>query len=217
MNMGSILNKELKLALHPTCFIFMGLALMVLIPNYPFYVSFFYMALGIFFTCLGGRENHDILYTMLLPVRKRDVVRGRILTAVLLELIQFALAAGATVLRCSIMGAENQAGMDANTALFGLSFIMMGVFNYVFFTMYYKAPQKVGRSFAWGSVAIFVFMIVAEACVFTVPFFRDRMDTPDPQFIGEKLAVLAVGVALYVLLTAAATKKSEKLFEKLDL
>ena len=58
--MLNLLRKELRLAVHPTSWIFLGLSLMLLIPSYPYYVAFFYTGLGIFFTCLSARENQDI-------------------------------------------------------------------------------------------------------------------------------------------------------------
>ena len=83
--MKHMLNKELRLALHPTVPLFWLLGAMLLIPNYPYYVIFFYTLLGIFFVCLSGRENNDIAYTLTLPVRKRDVVAARMGLAVLIE------------------------------------------------------------------------------------------------------------------------------------
>ena len=90
--MKTLLYKEFRLASHPTTFLFPLLSAMLLIPNYPYYVVFFYTTLGIFFVCLSGRENHDIFYTMLLPVEKRSLVRARMLFAVCMEAVQLVLA-----------------------------------------------------------------------------------------------------------------------------
>ena len=51
--MKELLKKEFTLALHPTGWLFLGLSAMVLIPNYPYYVIFFYTGLALFFTCLA--------------------------------------------------------------------------------------------------------------------------------------------------------------------
>ena len=86
--MKNLLYKELKLALQAPAVLFLALSAMLLIPNYPYYVTFFYSTLGIFFCCQLGRENKDIFFTLCLPVRKRDVVSARFLLAVLLEAAQ---------------------------------------------------------------------------------------------------------------------------------
>ena len=57
--MKNLVYKEFCLAAHPTNYIFLSFAFMLLIPNYPYLVSFFYTTLGIFFMCLSSRENHD--------------------------------------------------------------------------------------------------------------------------------------------------------------
>ena len=62
--MKQLLYKEWRLAMHPTALLFLGLSLMLLIPNYPYYVTFFYTTLGIFFICVNGRENRDITYML---------------------------------------------------------------------------------------------------------------------------------------------------------
>ena len=69
--LSKLLYKEFKLALHPAAVLFLLLSSMMLIPNYPMYVLFFYNTLGIFFICLSGRENHDFAYSLSLPIRKR--------------------------------------------------------------------------------------------------------------------------------------------------
>ena len=63
-----------------------ALAALLLVPSYPYYVSFFYLTLGIFLTFKTNRAENDIFYSALLPVRKGDVVRARVLTVALLEL-----------------------------------------------------------------------------------------------------------------------------------
>lgn len=212
--MKNLLNKELRLALHPTCFLFLFLSALLLIPNYPFYVTFFYTGLAIFFTCLSGRENMDIMYTALLPVRKTDIVKSRMLVAVLLECIQLLLAMLFGWLR---RGVPNLAGLDANLALLGLSLVLLGIFNITFFPSYYKAPEKVGKSFVFSSTAVFVYILLAEACTFVLPFFHDQLDTPDPAFLPEKLLVLAVGVVAFLALTFLAYTLSKRNFEPKDL
>lgn len=215
--MKQLLNKELKLAMHPVSLMFLALSAMLLIPNYPYYVTFFYTTLGIFFICLTGRENHDIFYTMCLPVRKRDVVRSRIAIAVGLELTQVALAIPFACIRNTFSIPGNQGGMDANVAFFGMALLMLGLFNLVFFTSYYKKPASVGAAFAQSSILVFVFIVVAEACTFAVPFVRDRLDTPDPAYLGAKLCVLILGIGAFVLLTLTACRRAERSFEDLDL
>ena len=202
--MKNLMRKELVLAMHPASVLFLLLSAMLLIPNYPYYVICFYTCLGTFFICLTGRENRDIEFTALLPVRKTDLVRARVFTVMLMQLAQLVIAVPFAVFS-SRVSAENLVGMDANTAFFGFALVLYGVFNLV------------GKAFGWGCGALTLCMVVFEACAHTVPFVRDRLDTPDPAFLGEKLTLLAAGAALYVLLSALALRRAMHSFAALDL
>lgn len=215
--MKTLLQKEFRLAMHPTNLLFLSLSALLLIPNYPYYVTFFYTGLGLFFTCLSARENHDIEYSMALPVRKRDLVRSRVLFAVLVELAQVALAVPFALLRQRLIPMGNQVGMDANLALFGFSFLLLGLFNMAFFTRYYRAPDKVGKAFAVASIALFFCIAVLETLAHALPVMRDKLDTPDPLYLAYKLPVLAAGLLLYGLLTLRTVQVATRRFEALDL
>ena len=82
--MSNLLKKEFSLSMHPVTPLMLMLSSMALIPNYPYTVMFFYMTLAVFFTCMMGRENHDVIYSMCLPVAKKDIVKARILFVAIL-------------------------------------------------------------------------------------------------------------------------------------
>lgn len=215
--MADLLRKEFKLALHPTAIIFLALSAMMLIPNYPYYVIFFYTGLAVFFICLSARENNDVVFSMMLPTAKSEIVKARILMAVLLEIAQLVIAVPFAVIRQNMDMPGNQVGMDANISLFGLSLIMLGIFNYSFFRAYYKDIKKVGTAFVKASTLVFVYMAIAETCDHAVPFFRNVLDTPDPMYFTYKLIVLAAGVAVFIVLTLAVCRRSVESFEGSDI
>ncbi len=61
---------------------------------------------------------------------------------------------------------------------------------------------------------MFGYIVLVEASAHAVPFVRDRLDTLDPQFLGEKLAL---GAAVYAGLTLGTLKRAVQSFERLDL
>ncbi len=212
-----LLQKEFRLCLHPTVFIMLGLAAMVLIPNYPYAVSFFYMTLAIYFVCLTGRENHDATYTLTLPVSRKEMVQGRILFACCLEGAQLIVSALFVWLKTLISTDPNQAGLDANLALPGEGLILFGLFNLIFFPAWYKNIQKIGGAFLKASIAVFLYITLGVVATYALPFVRDRLDTPDPQFLTEKLLFLGGGAVFYAAATAAAARISVRRFERQDL
>lgn len=215
--MKNMLYKEVKLALHPTSIIFLSLSAMVIIPNYPYYMIFFYTTLAIFFTCLSGRENHDIFYTMTLPIRKKDIVKSRFILVIMLQLAQVITIIPFAMIRRTFSMPGNFVGMDANIAFFGLSFLLLGLFNLVFFTKYYRDTDKVGASFLLGSIVVTIFIIIAESSVHVVPFMKNYLDTKDPEFLAYKIVVLTAGIVVYIILTLLSYKRSVRSFEILDL
>lgn len=212
-----LLRKELRLTLHPTAPIFLCLSAMLMIPSYPYLVAFFYTTLAIFFTCLNGRENQDVPYTLLLPVSKRDVVKARFLTVVLLENAQILTAIPFAILRQKMIPAPNPVGMDANIALLGFAFLLYGLFNLIFFRVYYRDVKKVGTAFLWGSAAVLILICTVEACAHIVPFVRDVLDTPDPLHLPDKLLTLLLGLMFCSCTTLCAFRRAVKDFDAQDL
>ena len=215
--MLKLLKKEFTLCMHPTGYIMLLGALLVLIPGYPYPVSCFYMGLAIYFICLTARENHDASYTLTLPVSREDAVRARIRMACCLEAALLVLIGLMILLKQAIGNTPNPAGLDAGVALIGDCCITFAIFNMIFFPGYYRDINKPGKAFFLASVAVFAWVALVVVATYTIPFFRDVLDTPDPQHLGAKLAVLAAGAALFVLLTVLGARRAETIFEKVDL
>ncbi len=215
--MQNLLHKEFKLSVHQTSYIFLLLASMLLIPNYPYYVAFFYQTLGIFFMFLGGNTTNDIFFTTLLPIRKRDAVKARFATVVIFEFLQIIVSIPFAILRNRILTVENQAGMEANLALFGLVFIMFGLFNITFLPLFYKTAYKTGVPYLVACAAMFLFAGLAEVVIQLTPALKTALDTTNGIYIPQQAGVLLGGMVVFTLLTVLAYSKSAKEFEALDL
>ena len=217
--MSALLKKELRLSLHPSAGIFLGLAALMMIPNYPLTVTFFYPCLGVLFICQTGRENRDVLFTTLLPLSRRDVVRGRLALTALLQAGQIVLCVPFLFLR-TLYPPEiraNAVGLDANLALLGVGLAQMGLFDLIFFSKYYRDTAKVGVPFLWGVAGVTVWISCWEALPHFVLLIRDRLDTPLFQCVPEKLGALGVGVLLFAGCLLLAERIGGKRFEQLDL
>ena len=87
--MKALLYKEFKLAMHPICYIFICLfPFMLLIPSYPIGVGFIYLMSCYPILFLGankGQQSNDLLYSTLLPIRKKDIVKARIFTVIIMQ------------------------------------------------------------------------------------------------------------------------------------
>lgn len=77
--MFNLLRKEMKLSASFISYLFILFGLMFLIPGYPILCSVFFVTLGIFQSYQNARETNDILFSVLLPVEKKEVVKGKYL------------------------------------------------------------------------------------------------------------------------------------------
>ena len=70
----------MRLSMHPICYIFIALfPLMFLIPSYPLGIGFIYVLTCYPILFLGankGQQSNDLLYSTLLPVRKKRYCHG---------------------------------------------------------------------------------------------------------------------------------------------
>lgn len=214
---AKLLKKELRLCLHPAAIIMLGMALLILIPGYPYAVSFFYTMLGLFFIAQGSRENHDVAFTLTLPVEKRAVVDGRFLLTLVLELCSLATAGLVVVLRRVMTMPPNPAGMEANIVLMGEGLFLFGVFNLIFYPPYFRDVNRIGIPFVAGSAAVFLLITAEIVLTYASPFFRDVLDTPDPQNMGAKLCFDLICLGLFAAMTLCSLGISRRRFQEQDI
>lgn len=215
--MIALLKKEFSLARHITSVLFIFLAAMVFIPNYPYEVMFFFSGLSAFFICLTGRENRDLQFTLVMPVKKKDVAAARVLFCVLLQLAQVVLCVPFIALKSAFIPVSNLAGIEANAAFLGEGLIILSAFNLTFFPAYFKNPNRVEKPFLLAAALVFLLIGANVACCQTIPAFKNILDTPDPQFFGIKCAVFAAGAVVYAVAAFFTCRLSQKNFESIDL
>lgn len=214
--MKTLLYKQLRLACHPMTPVFCLSGIMLLIPNYPYSVTFFYVTLGLFFTFLNMREQKDIYYSALLPLRKRDTVRAAVAFTVLVELLSVVITALFCLLSAKLQpGKDNAVGMDANLMLLGAGFVLYGVFNLVFFICLYRSGYKVGAAYLKANLALWPMMLLAEA----LPHFPSLMwlNRVDVRANLRQIPILLFGMAVFAVLTILAYRRSARLYERVDL
>ena len=130
--MKALLRKEFTLSLFPLPYCFWLLAGLLLIPNYPYFVTFFYAALGVMFLFQYNRENRDLNYMMTLPITKGQMVKARVVQTAAIELGMLVACLPFMAVRGLYSFLNNQVGFEANLALLGLGAAQLGLFNLIF-------------------------------------------------------------------------------------
>jgi hypothetical protein len=215
--MKNLLYKEFRLVINPLCYLTVLFSALLLIPQWVYFVAMMYLLFIIvpnIFT--NAKAINDTGFTMMLPVRKGDIVKARVVSIATLELIQVVSAAVFVILNMSLYPKGNFL-IDANIAYLGCVFMMYGIFNAIFFPMFYRTAYKIVWPIACALTTTILFAFVVEALVLSVPAAKHLLDGISGDALIRQIPVLGVGIALFVLMTTLACKKSMKNFEKVDL
>lgn len=217
--MRKLLQKEIKLSASVLSFLFILFGFMFFIPNYPVLCGVFFVTLGIFQSFQNARETNDILFSALLPVAKRDVVKAKYLFVCLIELCALALMAGITVLRMTVLSdaAVYRANslMNANGFALGLAFFLFGLFNAVFVGGFFKTAYRFAKPFVTYIVLCFLVIGLGEA-LHHFPGL-DGLNAFGTERLSLQLLLLLGGAILYGLLTFLSYRLSCRRFERIDL
>lgn len=217
--MKDLLKKDLRLTVSPLTWFFLAAAGMTMLPGYPILVGAFFVCLGIFYTFQNAREANDTLYTVLLPVRKRDFVAAKYVLVCFFELLAFAGMALLTVLRMTLLANTAAYVQNAlmNATPFYLAFVLLvfTAFNVCFLGGFFKTAYAFGRPFFAAAVLIFLLIALGEA-LHHFPGLA-FLNTPGGERLGVQLAALAAAAGICAAGTALSCRVSMARFERIDL
>ena len=213
--MFNLLYKELRLATHPNLYIFTLLGALVIIPAYPYGMVFIFGCLGPYISFMYGRETNDIYYTSLLPVKKKDTVKAKVLLIVLAQMTQLLISLPFAVLRLYVLPDGNPAGIEANLAYYGFGFIIYAIFDLIFLTQFFKTAYKVGKAFILAIIPATLGVIIMEVLVHISKF--QWLDSVEPNIILQQIPILILGIIFYIISILLAFRISAKRFQQVDL
>lgn len=217
--MNALLKKEMRLSALLLTYLFIGFAFMTMLPGYPVLCSVFFINLGLFQSFQSAREANDIVFSALLPVAKRDVVRGKYQFSVMIELCGFALMAVLTLVRMTALSDaavyRQNALMNANPFFLGCALVIFGVFNLIFLGGFFRTAYSLGKPFITYIIVNFLLIGIAEA-LHHFPGM-EALNAFGFDHIGLQLLTLLAGAMLYILLTVMSYNKACENFERIDL
>jgi ABC-2 type transport system permease protein len=212
--MKNILAKEFKLGIHWINFLFpIVLGALMLIPQWVYFLVPLYFCFISVPNLFGlFKANNDITFSAILPVTRSQIVQGRILTFVILELMHIFWAMVFTLIHNSLFTMKNFM-LDQNAAYFGLVFVMFGIFNLILFPAFFRTAYKYGVAVV---VAIVGGMLFAGAVEMLVLF------SPQANYILEgnqttPWIILAGGILLFAGANFLSAGLSVKLFNKVNI
>ena len=215
--MKNLIYKELKLVIAPFMYMFPLLSALLLVPDYPYAVSLSYCIYGIFVVFNMSQVNKDLEFTANLPIPRSYIVYSKYVTVIYLELVQILVAIPCALITDFVTNTSgNLVGMDANFAFFGIGFIGYGIFNAVFLPGYFKTGYKL----MWPlvkSLTVYVLFVVATELVIAFTPAKGVIDGLSPENMPIRLAVLFVGIVIYIVLNLLSSKKAVKNFQAVNI
>lgn len=213
--MLNIFIKECKLAIHPFYFVLpIVTGALMLIPQW------IYLLVPIYFCLIAVpnlftqyRANNDLQFSAVLPVRKRDMVKARLASIILLEMLHLLWALIFVLLHHAIYKQTDNFVLNTNSAFFGISLLLYALFNMVLFPQYYKTGYSFG-----GPLIISITVVVLLAALFEIlsavsPVFQHYMENS----LKTELLVLGFGILFFCISTVATYRLSAARFEKVDI
>lgn len=224
--MKALIYKELKLSMHPICYVFIALfPFLMLIPSYPLGVGFIYILACYPILFLGankGQQSNDLLYSTLLPVRKKDIVLARIITVILMQVafilimsILYPLAVlsnSALINNSSSKGVIPGLGLSSFVLLIAIAIIGYAIADLIFFPIYYKKGKSIVMSTLFT-----IFGFVAYIGVFTIALpYIPGLGFLNTLHLGAQFIILGAALILSIGLHYLVYKISSKRLERVD-
>ena len=224
--MKALIYKEFKLAVHPLCYFFiLFFPAMILIPSYPIAIGFIYILVCYPILFLGaskGEQSNDLLFSTLLPVRKKDVVLARIITILILQatfILVMSLYLPLAIYLEPIISAGSEIppeipglGLKSYVLNLGICIIGLAISDLIYLPIYYRK----GLSLILSSLCSMIFFGVYIS-VFTIALpclpefsFLNSMN------LGYQFIVLAVAIIVSFLIHLLTYKISAKLLDRVD-
>ena len=193
------------------------LCVLLLIPDYPYFIAYMYIFITITVTFVVAKEHKDIFFTVLLPVRKKDVVKARIISVIMMELVYIIISIPFALISNSLHPQGNSWLLDPNFAFYGLVFVMYAIFNAVFLTLFYKTAYKMVIPAILSISSAIIFAAVVEYVIQKVAIIKSNFDTLDRNMILVQILILVAGLLIFVGSAVLIFRKASKNFEKIDI
>ncbi len=224
----------MKLAMHPVIWVFLfAFPFMVLIPSYPGFIGFIYICSAYPILFLGankGQMSNDIYFSCLLPVKRSDVVKARMMTIIFLQVVTViltcALAPLGNYFKEMIINDPNTTaeqaaelidigfGIKGLFASAGFTILSFAAYDFIYFAFFYRNGRSI---IAPTLIGILVFMTIESIFVIALPLSLPAYKA----FFEDSIVVSLITLVVSILISAGAHfltfKMASKLFSKVDL
>ena len=227
--MKALIYKEFKLAMHPICYVFIfAFPLMILIPSYPVAIGFIYVLTTYPILFLGankGQQSNDLLFSALLPVRKKDIVLARIITVIIMQATYIAIMSClyplAVFLQSLIQSQGSDIeipglGLDGYVSILAIAIIGFALADLIYFAIYYKNGKSIVLSTLLMILGFIVYLSIFTIALPYIPGLEGYTNLLCKSGVGIQFAFLGGAIAISIGLHFLVYKVASKELEQVD-
>lgn len=216
--MYNLIMKDLRLGINSFFYVLPVLTgALMLIPGWIYFIVplyFCWLTLPNMFA--GFKAQNDLLFTAMMPVTKKDMVRARIVVIVFMELLHliFAMIFGAITLR--LYPHVTYYFFAPQMGFWGLCFVMFAIFNLIFIPMYYKTAYAYGKATTASIAAAMLFAGVAQWMGIQNSSVADVFIGAGIDNTALQISILAAGIVIFLAFTLIAYRVAILRFRKVE-
>ena len=217
--MYNLLMKEIKLSGSPFFYVlpFLTGALM-LIPGWLYFLVTLYFCFITVPNMFGGyKSQNDLMFTSMLPVTKKGMVKARISFIVILELLHVVTAIIYGMVSVRLYPNLTYYFFSPTFGFWGLTFIMLAIFNIIFISMYYKTAYKYGAASVASIIAAILFAGGAEWLGIQNSFVYELFKGTGADNMATQLSILLAGLMIFAIFTVIAYHIAIRRFERVEI
>ncbi|MFQ3544466.1 ABC-2 transporter permease [Halobacillus rhizosphaerae] len=217
--MYNLLMKELKLGVSPFFYILPLLTgALMLIPGWLYFIVLLYFCwITVPNMCGTYKSQNDLLFSFMMPVTKKDIVKSKIAVIVILELLHIVIAVIFGIINTHVYPNMNYYFFGPTVGFWGLGFIMLAIFNLIFISMYFKTAYKYGAPIIAAITGAMLFAGGSEWLGIKNSMLYDLFKGSGSDNLAIHLPILFTGMALFAVFTIIAYHIAIKQFKKVDI
>ncbi len=217
--MYNLVMKDVRLAVPPFFFLLPVLiGALMLIPGWIYFIVLLYFCWITIPNLFNQfKAQNDLVFTSVMPVAKRDVVKARVTVIVGLELLHIVFAAIFGSISLILYPDVTYYFFPPNLGFWGLNLVMLAVFNLIFIPMFYKTAYKFGWALSAAVTAAMLFAGIAQWLGIQNPVMNDIFYGTDTQQVALQAFILITGIVIFAAFSVIAYRLGVKRFLQVEI
>lgn len=219
--MYNLVMKDLKLGIQPIFLVFpILLGMLMLIPSWVYFLVpmyFFWITVPNMFG--NFKTQNDLMFTSMMPVTKKDIVKARVSVIVILEILHIGFAVIFGLVHDLVYSHLNITYyfFAPSMGFWGLCMVMMAIFNIFLIPLYYKTAYKFSWALFSATGSAMLFAGIVQWLGIQIKSISDIFNVTIADHIALHASILAAGIVIFAAFTLIAYRIAARRFLKVEL